>query len=76
MNNLTVIARENCIFCEMAIRLLKEKNIQHKVLMLGTDFQRKDFENIVPGARTFPQILINGVSIGGYEDLLAKIGNV
>ena len=76
MNNLTVIARENCIFCEMAIRLLKEKNIQHKVLMLGTDFQRKDFENIVPGARTFPQILINGVSIGGYEDLLAKIRNV
>ena len=76
MNNLTVIARENCIYCEMAKRLLKEKNIKFKLLMLGTDFQREDFNTLVPGAKTFPQIIINGVSIGGYEELLAKIETI
>ncbi len=76
MNNLTVIARENCIYCEMAIRLLKDKNIKFKLLMLGTDFKREDFGNLVPGARTYPQIIINGVSIGGYEDLKAKIETI
>ena len=44
--------------------------------MLGIDFQREDFESLAPGAETFPQILVNGVSIGGYEDLLEKVDSI
>ena len=73
MNNLTVIARENCPYCELAIGLLEKKEIKYQLLMLDTDFQRNEFQNLVPGARTFPQILVNGVSIGGYEELVTKI---
>ena len=76
MNNLTVIARENCIYCRLAIRLLEEKGLQFDLLMLGIDFQREEFESLVPGAKTFPQILVNGVSIGGYEDLLENIDSI
>ena len=76
MNNLTVIARENCIYCRLAIRLLEDKDLQFDLLMLGIDFQREDFESLAPGAETFPQILVNGVSIGGYEDLLEKVDSI
>ena len=76
MNNLTVIARENCIYCRLAIRLLEEKGLKFELLMLGVDFEREEFESLVPGAQTFPQILVNGVSIGGYEDLLEKVDSI
>ena len=76
MNNLTVIARENCIYCRLAIRLLEEKGLKFELLMLGVDFEREEFESLVPGAQTFPQILVNGVSIGGYEDLLEKVDTI
>ena len=76
MNNLTVIARENCIYCRLAIRLLEEKGLKFELLMLGVDFEREEFESLAPGAKTFPQILVNGVSIGGYEDLLKKFNRI
>ena len=73
MNNLTVIARENCIYCRLAIRHLEERDLQFELLMLGIDFEREELVSLVPVAKTFPQILVNGVSIGGYEDLLEKV---
>ena len=75
MNNLTVIARENCIYCRLAIRLWR-KRLKFELLMLGIDFEREEFESLAPGAKTFPQILVNGVSIGGYEDLLEKVDSI
>ena len=53
MNNLTVIARENCIYCRLAIRLLEDKGLQFELLMLGIDFEREEFESLAPGAKTF-----------------------
>ena len=44
--------------------------------MLGSDFEREDLDNLAPGARTYPQVLINGASIGGYEELLQKIDSI
>ena len=49
------------------------KGLQFELLMLGIDFEREELESLAPGAKTFPQILVNGVSIGGYEDLLEKL---
>ena len=71
-----MIARENCIYCRLAIRLLEDKGLQFELLMLGVDFERGEFESLAPGAQTFPQILVNGVSIGGYEDLLEKVDSI
>ena len=76
MNNLTVIVRENCIYCRLAIRLLEEKGLKFELLILGVDFEREEFKNLAPEANTFPRILVNGVSIGGYEDLLEKVDSI
>ena len=62
-----IYSKTNCIFCDKAkMRLAKEKPIVH---MLDQDYTREDFFKKFPNARTFPQIIINGKSIGGYNDL-------
>ena len=48
------------------MRLVKENP---KIHMLNEDYTREDFFKKFPNARTFPQIIINGESIGGYHEL-------
>ena len=62
-----IYSKNNCIFCDKAkIRLSKE---DPKIHMLGKDYTREDFFKKFPTAKTFPQIIINGVNIGGYHEL-------
>jgi glutaredoxin len=42
--------------------------------MIGTDFSAADVRTLFPGARTFPQILVDDKHIGGYTDLEKLIG--
>ncbi len=72
---LTVIIRNGCPFCDMAMSLLDENKLSYELLVLDKDFSREEFYQMVPGAKTFPQILINGKSIGGYEELATEITN-
>jgi glutaredoxin len=41
--------------------------------MLGSDFDREFMLETFPNARTFPQIVINGTNIGGYNELVKYI---
>ena len=40
-----------------------------EILMLNQDYSREQFFEIFPTAKTFPQIIINGEKIGGYQEL-------
>jgi len=65
--NVEIYSKINCIFCDKAkMRLAKENP---KILMLDKDYTREDFFKKFPNARTFPQIIINGKNIGGYNEL-------
>ena len=61
--------RSGCPFCIFAVQLLEKHNLSYDLKVLGRDFTREDFPILVPGAKTFPQIIVDGVSIGGYEEL-------
>ena len=67
-----IYSRTNCVFCDKAKMLLVNKN--PKIHMLDKDFTREDFFKKFPNARTFPQIIINGESIGGYHELEKWLG--
>ena len=62
-----IYSKDNCIFCTKAKAVLSSHNPQ--VLMLDEDYNRDQFFEIFPTAKTFPQIIINGEKIGGYHDL-------
>ena len=62
-------SKPQCPFCDRAENLCKQKNFDYKKYMLDVDFSREEMFEKFPTARTFPQIIINGESIGGYHEL-------
>ena len=75
-NSFVVVIMRGCPYCDLTLDLLDERQIPYKLLTLNIDFQREDLDKIAPGAKTYPQILINGHSIGGYDDLVEKIDDI
>jgi len=58
-----------CSYCEQAKNLLRQKQVEHKVLTVGEDVTKEEMLNIVPNARTFPVVLDNGNFVGGLKEL-------
>jgi len=56
--------------------LLEKSDIKFTLLNLSEDDSLLDeLKQRIPGAKTLPQIFIDGLSIGSYEDLLALVEN-
>ena len=53
----------------MAKALCEQKGIDYTYKMFGEDFSREELMETFPGARTFPQIIVDGDKIGGYTEL-------
>ena len=64
-----IYGKTQCPYCDMAKRLCETKEYKFVYKQLGEDFQREDVLELFPGARTFPQIKIDGENIGGYQEL-------
>lgn len=64
-----VYSKDFCPFCDSAKELLKDKGYEYTEIKIGRNITREDFLEKFPGVRTVPQILINGIRIGGYDDL-------
>tara|TARA_B100000900_G_scaffold75181_1_gene60065 strand:+ start:820 stop:1080 length:261 start_codon:yes stop_codon:yes gene_type:complete len=62
-----------CPYCIKAKHLCERLNIDYEYKELGKDFDREVIMEQFPGARTFPQIKVNGKAIGGYEQLTQYI---
>ena len=73
MTNVVVWSKPQCGFCDKAKAKLDSLHVNYEVKMIGTDVQLEDLLEAVPGARSVPQIQINGSNLGGYTDLLKYI---
>jgi glutaredoxin len=58
-----------CPYCEAAKRLCETRNLKYVYKQLDVDFTRDEVLETFPGARTFPQIIVGGTKIGGYDKL-------
>jgi len=63
-----IYSKDNCQFCEQAINRANVNDNELIVNKLGVDFNREDLLKIFPTAKTFPQIKVDGVSIGGWNE--------
>ena len=64
-----IYGKPQCPFCDRAKALCETRQLPYKYFQLGEDFTRDEVLEMFPGARTFPQIKVNGNSIGGYDKL-------
>ncbi len=70
----TVWSKESCMYCDMAKSLLRLKEIEIEEKNISKDFTKEQLLEAVPGARSVPQIFIDGKHIGGYTELKKHLG--
>lgn len=68
-------SKDNCPFCKKAKHLLSTHNIDVAVKKVGVDVTREELLELVPNARSVPQIFLYGNYIGGYEELVEYFEN-
>ena len=72
MADVEIYTRPMCGFCYKAKKLLDSKGVSYREYDIwAEDGKQKEMQERVPGARTVPQILIDGKPIGGCDDLHA-----
>lgn len=63
-----IYSKPMCPYCDMAKALAEREGHDLTVKMLDVDFDREVLLETFPGARTFPQIIVDGNKIGGYTE--------
>lgn len=67
-----IYSKFSCPYCARAKNLLASKNVKYVEYDVTMDsVKRAEMVERAPGARTVPQIFIDGQAIGGFDDLNA-----
>jgi len=71
IKHFTVWTKDNCGYCVRAKQLLLMRGHQYEEKKVAPGFfDIKEMLEVLPTARTFPQILLDGELIGGYDELV------
>ena len=68
-----IYGKDNCAYCNMAKQLCESKGLDYEYVMLDEDYTQDEFFEKFPTARTFPQIIMDGEAIGGFNELRDKL---
>jgi glutaredoxin 3 len=70
MSRVTVYSTRSCPVCTRTKAMLQKWEIEFdEVLIDQDDKAKREFVEVTRGARTVPQIVIDGQVIGGYDEL-------
>lgn len=71
MKPVTVYTTDMCPYCRSAKTLLDRRGISYEEINLARDPDSRQELAEVTGMVTFPQIVIDGAALGGFQELLA-----
>ena len=66
--NVEIYSKDNCSYCDMAVKLADINRLQYTLKKLDKDFTREQLLEKFPKARSFPVITVNGTEIGGFNE--------
>jgi glutaredoxin 3 len=66
-----VFSTDGCQFCDHAKAILHKRGIAFEDVNLGSDSQLQDELAELTGLTTFPQVLVEGETFGGLNELRA-----
>ena len=70
MKNIIMYTGPNCAFCDVAKRLLLRNNATFKEIDIASkDGLRDEMIKKANGRRTVPQIFIDDLHVGGYQEI-------
>jgi glutaredoxin len=66
-----------CSYCEAAKTLLKVKNVEHEVVVVGEggSMSKEQLLEMFPNARTFPVVMDGSTYVGGFNELKTYVQN-
>ena len=70
MSRITVYTTEPCGYCRVAKALLAKRNVPYTEVNLAKDPEGRAELVRLTGMMTFPQVVIDGAAIGGYQELV------
>lgn len=72
MADIEIYSTAMCPYCVAAKSLLQSRGLSWRELRIDADANaRREMLARAPGARTVPQIFVNGVHVGGFDQLSA-----
>jgi glutaredoxin 3 len=71
LSRVTIYTTEPCGFCRVAKGLLAKRNVAYSEINLAKDPAGRAELVRITGMMTFPQVVIDGEPIGGYQELVA-----
>jgi glutaredoxin 3 len=71
MSRVTVYTTEPCGYCRTAKALLDRRGITYEEINLAKDADGRAELVSRTGMMTFPQVIIDGVPLGGFQELAA-----
>ena len=69
---IVIYSKPNCIYCDKSKALLKGLDMAYEEKMFGKDFKSPEelYEAVGKQVRTMPQIKMDDVLVGGYNQLV------
>jgi glutaredoxin len=71
-----VWSKHNCPFCVRAKHALTEKGLEYEERIIGEDWSKEQLLEMVPDARSVPQIIIDEKVIGGYTEMVKYLNTL
>lgn len=69
MSKITLITRDNCVYCVAAKQRLQDRGLEFTEQYIGRDIQREEVLENYPTQKLLPVVLIDDKLIGGFEEL-------
>mgnify|MGYP001177597863 FL=1 len=66
---IVIYGKPRCGFCTSAKALCERLNLEYEYKLLDADYTAEELFELVPEAKTFPQVFINDKPIGGFNEL-------
>ena len=66
--SVSIYSQPNCVYCDMAKALAKQHNLPITEYVIGKDITKEIFFELLPNARSVPQIYVNSIYVGGYQE--------
>tara|TARA_Y100000356_G_scaffold134917_1_gene145626 strand:- start:1535 stop:1762 length:228 start_codon:yes stop_codon:yes gene_type:complete len=68
--NVVIYGKTQCPYCVKAKMVCEQRGFDYEYYEMGTDFQLDFILLKFPGAKTFPQIIVDGTHVGGYTEMM------
>ena len=68
--NFAVYSKESCPYCEKIKQVLDLTKTSYVVYNLNEDFDRDSFYGEFGQGSTFPQVVVDGIKLGGCVDTI------